>query len=118
KGNAYKKPVEAVKESFQSVAEHQVAILAGIRAAFKGIIDRFDPEQLEQRFAKQKKGSNILGNQKAKNWDAYQEYFQRLAGDADNSFQYLFGDEFVQAYEEQLQQLLIARKTHIKYPEK
>jgi len=65
KGNAYKKPVEAVKESFQSVAEHQVAILAGIRAAFKGIIDRFDPQQLEQRFAKQKKGSNILGNQKA-----------------------------------------------------
>ncbi len=111
KGNAYKKPVEAVRESFQGVAEHQVAILAGIRAAFRGIIDRFDPVQLEKRFAKQKKGGSILGNQKAKNWDLYLDYYQRLAGDADSSFQYLFGDEFVQAYEEQLQQLLIARKT-------
>ncbi len=118
KGNAYKKPVEAVRESFQGVAEHQVAILAGIRAAFSGIVDRFDPVQLEKRFAKQKKGSSILGNQKAKNWDLYLEYYQRLAGDADSSFQYLFGDEFVQAYEDQLQQLLIARKTIKKNTEK
>jgi len=110
-GNAYKKPVEAVKESFEGIAEHQVAILAGIRAAFKGVIERFDPKQLEQRFTKQKKAGIIPGSQKAKNWESYLEYYEELAGDIDNSFQYLFGDEFVQAYEEQLQQLIIARKT-------
>ena len=110
-GNAYKKPVEAVKESFEGIAEHQVAILAGIRAAFKGVIERFDPEILEQRFSKQKKGSIIPGSQKAKNWESYLEYYNELAGDIDNSFQYLFGDEIVQAYEEQLQKLTIARKT-------
>ncbi len=112
-GNAYKKPVEAVKESFDSIAEHQVAILAGIRAAFKGVIERFDPALLEQRFAKQKKAGIIPASQKAKNWDAYLEYYNELAGDIDNSFQYLFGDEFVQAYEEQLQKLTIARKSQI-----
>jgi len=110
-GNAYKKPVEAVKESFEGIAEHQVAILAGIRAAFKGVIERFDPKQLEQRFSKHKKTGIIPASQKAKNWDSYLEYYEELAGDIDNSFQYLFGDEFVQAYEEQLQQLIIARKT-------
>lgn len=109
-GNAYKKPVEAVKESFEGIAEHQVAILAGIRAAFKGVIERFDPKQLEQRFSKQKKAGIIPGSQKAKNWESYIEYYDDLAGDIDNSFQYLFGDEFVSAYEEQLQQLIIARK--------
>jgi len=110
-GNAYKKPVEAVKESFEGIAEHQVAILAGIRAAFKGVIERFDPKLLEQRFAKHKTSGIIPGSQKAKNWELYLEYYDELAGDIDNSFQYLFGDEFVQAYEEQLQQLTIARKT-------
>jgi len=110
-GNAYKKPVEAVKESFEGIAEHQVAILAGIRAAFKGVIERFDPKLLEQRFAKHKTSGIIPGSQKAKNWELYLEYYDELAGDIDNSFQFLFGDEFVQAYEEQLQQLTIARKT-------
>ncbi|RDH83839.1 MAG: type VI secretion system-associated FHA domain protein TagH [endosymbiont of Galathealinum brachiosum] len=110
-GNAYKKPVEAVQESFESIAEHQVAILAGIRAAFKGVIERFDPVLLEQRFAKQKKSGLMPASQKAKNWDAYLEYYNELAGDIDSSFQYLFGDEFVQAYEEQLQKLTIARKS-------
>lgn len=113
-GNAYKKPVEAVKESFDSIAEHQVAILAGIRAAFKGVIERFDPILLEQRFAKQKKAGLIPASQKAKNWEAYLEYYNELAGDIDNSFQYLFGDEFVSAYEEQLQKLTIARKSQNK----
>ena len=110
-GNAYKKPVQAVQESFESIAEHQVAILAGIRAAFKGVIERFDPVLLEQRFAKQKKAGLMPASQKAKNWDAYLEYYNELAGDIDNSFQYLFGDEFVQAYEEQLQKLTIERKS-------
>lgn len=111
-GNAYKKPVAAVREGFEGVAEHQVAILAGIRAAFKGVIERFDPILLEQRFAKHMKSSIIPGSQKAKNWECYLEYYNELAGDIDNSFQYLFGDEFVKAYEDQLQQLTIARKTN------
>lgn len=109
-GNAYKKPVDAVREGFNGIAEHQVAILAGIRAAFKGVIERFDPALLEARFEKHNKGGLIPGSQKAKNWDLYLEYYNELAGDIDNSFQYLFGDDFVQAYEDQLQKLVIARK--------
>jgi len=110
-GNAYKKPVAAVKESFDGIAEHQVAILAGIRAAFKGVIERFDPVLLERRFVKQKKSGIIPASQKAKNWELYLEYYDELAGDIDNSFQFLFGDEFVQAYEDQLQKLTVARKS-------
>ena len=109
-GNAYKNPIESVRDGFDGIAEHQVAILAGIRAAFKGVIERFDPILLEQRFSKQKKSGIMPGSQKAKNWELYLEYYNDLAGDIDNSFQYLFGDEFVQAYEDQLQQLVAARK--------
>ena len=110
-GNAYKKPVEAIKEGFEGIAEHQIAILAGIRTAFKGVLNRFDPAVLEQRFEQFNKPGIIPGMSKAKNWDSYKNYYKELVDDMDNSFQHLFGYEFVQAYEEQLQKLAIARKT-------
>ncbi len=112
KGDAYKQPVEAVREGFEGIAEHQVAIIAGIRSAFSRILGRFDPEFMEKRFARQTKGSFIPGSQKAKNWESYCNYYQELIDDMDNTFQYLYGDEFVQAYEEQLQKLAISRKAH------
>lgn len=111
KGQAFKKPVEAVQEGFESVAEHQLAILAGIKSAVKGIIERFDPAQLEERFEKQGKGGFLPGMQKTRNWDSYQQYYAEIAEDTEKSFQYLFGDDFVRAYEEQLQKMSIARKT-------
>lgn len=110
-GNAYKKPVEAIKEGFEGIAEHQIAILAGIRTAFKGVINRFDPAALEQRFEQFNKPGIIPGMSKAKNWESYKHYYKELVDDMDNSFQHLFGYEFVQAYEEQLQKLAVARKT-------
>ncbi len=110
-GNAYKKPVEAIREGFEGIAEHQVAILAGIRKAFKGVLQRFDPAVLEQRFDKFSKGTLLPGIGKGKYWESYKHYYEELVDDMDNSFQHLFGYEFVQAYEDQLQQLQIARKT-------
>ncbi len=110
KGNAFKKPIDAVDEGFKSVAEHQLAVLAGIREAFTSLIQRFDPAQLEERFSQQNKGSLIPGSQKARKWDAYVAYYQEMAGDIDSSFHYLFGDKFVRAYEDQLQKIAISRK--------
>jgi len=115
KGSSYKKPVEAIQDGFHGIAEHQVAILAGIRAAFKGAIERFNPEKLEDRFDRQSKGTLdlISGLKKARNWNQFIHYYNELFEDMDNSFQYLFGDEFVRAYEDQLQRLAIARKSEL-----
>ncbi len=112
-GNAFKQPLDAVREGFEGVAEHQVAILAGIREAFKAVIDRFDPITLEERFGKQR-GGLLPGSQKAKNWEAYIAYYDELSGDVDKSFQYLFGDGFVRAYEDQLQKLAVSKKSRAK----
>ena len=109
---AYKKPVEAVREGFQGIAEHQVAILAGIRAAFRGVIERFDPLTLEQRFEKYRKAGLLQMVNKGKNWDSYKEYYNELVNDMDNSFQHLFGYDFVQAYEDQLLKLSSSRRTN------
>lgn len=109
-GNAYKKPLEAIQDSFEGIAEHQMAVLAGIKDAFSSVIERFDPILLEERFAKLKKSGLLPGSQKAKYWEAYHDYYQELAGDMDKSFQYLYGDGFVRAYESQLQKLALSRK--------
>lgn len=113
-GNAFKQPLDAVNEGFESVAEHQIAILAGIREAFKTVIERFDPIVLEERFNRQSRGGLLPGSHKAKNWDAYTAYYEELVGDIDKSFQYLFGDGFVRAYEDQLQKLAISKKSRVR----
>jgi type VI secretion system FHA domain protein len=109
-GRAYKQPLDAVADGFQGVAEHQLAIIAGIREAFNSLLARFDPATLEEKFARQNKGGILPGSQKARNWDLFSDYYEELVGDMDRSFQYLFGDGFVRAYEEQLQKLAIKRK--------
>ncbi|MCP4321110.1 MAG: type VI secretion system-associated FHA domain protein TagH [Alteromonadales bacterium] len=106
--NAYKAPVDAVKEGFQGIAEHQVAVVAGMQAAFKGLIERFDPDHLEGRFEKYK-STGLLSLGRTKRWNAYKEYHKGLVENLDDSFQHLFGYDFVQAYEEQMQSLIRAR---------
>lgn len=107
---AYQKPLDAVREGFHGISEHQLAVLAGIQAAFRGMLERLDPASLEQRFEKYRKAGVIKVGQKSKNWDSYKEFHQDLVNNIDNSFQHLFGYDFVQAYEDQLQKLLMARK--------
>lgn len=110
KSKAYKKPIEAFREGFQEIAEHQLAMIAGIRQGFEAMMERFDPEQLEKTFSKQVKGSVIPGMQKAKFWTSYTEYYQGFNDNMDYSFQHLFGSDFVNAYEDQLRRLTAARK--------
>lgn len=110
KSSAYKEPVEAFKEGFQGVAEHQIAIIAGIRYAFESMIERFNPENLEKMFDKGGKAAVIPAMQKAKYWAAYHEHYKNLMDNMEHSFQHLFGDDFVQAYEDQLRRLMAERK--------
>lgn len=111
KSGAYKKPVEAFQEGFDGIGEHQVAIIAGIRAAFEAMMNRFNPSQLEKQFDKYNKGVTLPGMQKAKYWNSYIDHYRGLVDNMENSFQYLFGDEFVQAYEDQLR-ILVAERQH------
>lgn len=108
---AYKQPLESVQESFSSIADHQVAVLAGIRSAFRSAIAKFDPILLEEEF--KQSGKTGLMSLKGKMWSAYQEHYQDIANDVERSFQELFGDEFVQAYEDQMRKLSSARKREV-----
>ena len=111
KTNAYKKPVDAFREGFQEIGEHQVAVIAGIRHGFERMMDRFNPEILEQNFNKHGKGGGVIpGMQKAKYWSSYTEHYAGFVDNMESSFQHLFGGDFVNAYEDQLRKLAAARK--------
>lgn len=110
KTKAYKKPVDAFREGFQEIAEHQIAMIAGIRHGFERMMERFNPENLEKNFNKQGKGGVIPGMQKVKYWSSYGEYYSSFVDNMESSFQHLFGSDFVNAYEDQLRKLAAARK--------
>src|SRR5690606_30699988 len=59
RSKAYKAPLDAVRESFNTIADHQLAVIAGIRSAFRSALGKFDPLILEEEF-KQKGKSSVL----------------------------------------------------------
>ena len=113
KSRAYKPPLDAIEESFHSIADHQMAVIAGIRSAFRSALSKFDPERLEEEFKQSGKGGLLPGVMKGRLWNAYQDHYQKVINDMERSFQELFGDEFVQAYEDQMRKLSHARKREL-----
>lgn len=96
-------PVEAVNEGFQDIKIHQLAMLAGMQAAFDAMIQGLDPEVLQKRFDASGKGGGILVNNKARYWDLFVEMYGDITDDREASFRRLFGDEFGRAYELHMQ---------------
>jgi type VI secretion system protein len=105
-GKGYLEPRRAVREAMQDLRAHQLATLAGLEAAVKGIFHRFDPERLEQSFSERSSLASILSiNRKAKCWDLFTIQFRQIAQEAEEDFNALFGREFARAYEEQVRRL-------------
>jgi type VI secretion system FHA domain protein len=106
---AYLAPVEAFQDAFQDTHNHQLAMLAGLRAAFDSMLSEFDPEQLQEQFDRQSKKGSLLGAPaRWRYWELYQERYQNAVQDADMAFRNLFGQPFAKAYEEQMQRLKLA----------
>jgi type VI secretion system FHA domain protein len=103
---AYFEPVRAFEDAFDDVRNHQMAMLAGVRAAFEAMLAEFDPDRLQEEFERQpRKGALISMPAKMRYWEMYREKVHGIVKDADTSFRELFGDEFARAYEEQLERL-------------
>jgi type VI secretion system protein ImpI len=89
----------AVVDAMDDIRLHQVALLAGVRAAFDDLIAQFDPSRFEEG---QPRRSRFGFATEAGPWERYRTHFQGLAADPEQRFRRLFGDEFARAYEDQL----------------
>lgn len=101
-GNAaFMPPDQAVKESFDDVRAHQLAVMAGVQAAIKHLLKRFEPAALEARLSKPSGLSALLpGSRQSQYWELFTDLYASISREAEDDFQDLFGREFSRAYEE------------------
>ncbi|WP_457447766.1 type VI secretion system-associated FHA domain protein TagH [Roseateles sp. P5_E4] len=99
-------PHRALRDAFDDLRAHQLAFLAGMRAALEGLLQRFDPAQLESRLTQKSVLSSLLpAARKAQLWSVFQNEYQQIAGELSDDFHQVFGREFLRAYEAQLDAL-------------
>lgn len=97
---------EAMRDAFRDLRAHELAVMAGMRSALAGLLQRFDPKALESRITgKSGLGMLLSGGRRAQLWEAYQQLFGQLSAEAEDGFHEVFGRAFLQAYEEQLDRL-------------
>ncbi|QCI11133.1 type VI secretion system-associated FHA domain protein TagH [Pseudomonas putida] len=97
---AFMGPDQAVRESFDDVRAHQLAVMAGVEAAIKHLLARFEPARLEQRLAPAGGLAKLFGgSRQAHCWQQFTELYGQISQEAEDDFQDLFGREFSRAYE-------------------
>jgi type VI secretion system FHA domain protein len=97
-------PVQAIGDACEELRAHEVALMAGMRAAIMGALRRFDPQVLEKAFEKSAGGFS-LGSRKAKMWELFLAHQQKLSQEAQEDFNKVFGRDFMLAYQSQLRRL-------------
>lgn len=97
----------AMRDAYDDLRAHQFGFLAGMRAALEGVLQRFDPAQLEGKLTQKKSmlGGLLPATRKARMWDVFQELYQQISEEAADDFHELFGKEFLRAYEAHIEQL-------------
>jgi len=97
-------PVQAVGDACEDLRSHELALMAGMRAAILGTLRRLDPHALERAFDKSATGF-ALASRKGRLWDLYVAHQEKLSSDAQEDFNKVFGREFMAAYQAQLRRL-------------
>jgi type VI secretion system FHA domain protein len=96
----------AMRDAFDDLRAHQLGVMAGMKAASEGVLQRFDPTQLEAKLTKRSAISNLIpSSRKARLWELFQELFAQLSSEAQDDFDELFGKAFLKAYQTQLDRL-------------
>ncbi|NBF00951.1 type VI secretion system-associated FHA domain protein TagH [Pseudomonas sp. Fl5BN2] len=103
---AFMAPDQAVQDSFDDLRAHQLAVMAGVEAAIKHLLGRFEPSELEARMGKPGGLGNLFnGSRQAQNWQQFTALYSQISREAQDDFQDLFGREFSRAYEEHTHRL-------------
>lgn len=106
----YMPAARAFANAYDDLKAHELAIMAGMRAALAGVLGRFDPAAIEARLDVPSVMDKMMAsNRKAKMWDRMVELYNELACEADSDFHRLFGEAFAAAYEEQVERLRRSR---------
>jgi len=107
---AYMPPLDAAREAFEDIQAHEMAMIAGLRAALRALLARFEPSTLEARLEAASGLDKLLPMaRKSRYWDQFTQMYGQVAADAAEDFMELFGEAFSRAYEDQVLRLAQAR---------
>jgi FHA domain-containing protein len=101
RGQGFMSPQRSLVDARDSLRTHQEGFVAGMQAALAAVLARFDPAKLEARLLQTPgSGSFLAMNQRAKLWNLYEELYGQISREAETDFHFLFGEEFLRAYQE------------------
>ncbi len=102
-------PAEAVAEAMKDMRLHELATLAAMQSAVRGLLRDLAPEKLREEA--EKGGMSLLDAQrKLRAWDLFEAQHARLTQGLSDDFDTVFGRAFALAYEQALQAAAPARK--------
>ena len=96
-------PVQSIGDACEDLRAHELALMTGMRSAILGALRRFDPKVIEKSL--EKSAGFSFGGKKAKLWEAFVEHQSRLAQEAQEDFNKIFGRDFMSAYQAQIRKL-------------
>jgi FHA domain-containing protein len=96
----------ALRDAVIDLQSHQVGVMAGMRAALAAVLERFDPVQLETQLSSRSFIDTLMpSHRRAKLWELYVEHSRALKDEAQDDFNRLFGEAFLEAYNAQVRSL-------------
>jgi FHA domain-containing protein/type VI secretion system protein len=102
----YMAPLKSFGSAFEDLKAHEMAVIAGMRAALAGVLQRFNPALIEARMEPAGVMDKMLAtSRKAKMWERMVELYGDIEREANDDFQHLFGERFSAAYEDQIGRL-------------
>jgi type VI secretion system protein len=107
----YLPPVEAIRDSFADLRNHQQSLIAAMHSALNSTMSRLDPAQLQDRFDRSlNRGGLMSAANKLKYWDMYAEFYQVINQRNNDGLPISYADEFAQTYTERMAGFRKARR--------
>ena len=105
RGAGYLAPEDALRAAFHDIQAHELAVVAGMRAALEHAMSRIDPVTIDKSVDQAKGIDALLGNRRARLWQRFVDSWEHVARDAGDDFMRTFGEPFSRAYQAQLDAL-------------
>lgn len=100
---------QAIAGAFQELQAHQVAMLAGSRAALRAGVEHFSPDRLQQRVTASKRRFAPVTD--GSRWRAFGRYYQVLQKEG-RFFDHVLAPDFAHAYREQTRLIAALNADH------
>lgn len=105
RGAGYLAPRDALRAAFHDIQAHELAVVAGMRAALAHAMARIEPAAIEKSLDAATGIDALLGNRRARLWQRFVDTWEHVARDAGDDFHRTFGEPFSRAYQAQLDAL-------------